>query len=68
LPTTRALQAYYEADWETAEGLFSALDNRWPGSRYYVVMRNRVLVLSARTDGAFDGITSFNAEMSVGTS
>lgn len=60
------LRAYYAGDWALAENLFARLDGEHPGSRYYVVMRNRILGLSARTDQAFDGITSFNAEMSVG--
>jgi len=62
----QALQAYYRADWASAEALFAKLDTSERNSRYYVVMRNRVMSLSTRNDPAFDGITSFNAHMSVG--
>jgi len=64
----QAIEAYYGADWSIAERLFADLDSQQDGSRYYVVMRNRILELSARNDPNFDGITSFNAEMSVGVS
>ncbi len=64
----KALAAYYAGDWASAEALFSRLDGEHPDSRYYVVMRNRILALSTRNDPEFDGITSFNAEMSVGVS
>ncbi len=63
-----ALEAYYRGDWVGAEQLFATLNGAHPDSRYYVVMRNRILSLSARNDPNFDGITSFNAEMSVGIS
>ena len=63
-----ALDAYYRGDWTAAEQLFSTLDSAHRDAKYYVVMRSRVLSLSARNDSKFDGITSFNAEMSVGTS
>lgn len=63
-----ALEAYYRGDWASAEQLFSTLDTSHRDARYYVVMRNRILGLSARNDPNFDEITSFNAGMSVGIS
>lgn len=64
----QAIEAYYAGEWSIAERLFADLDSRQSGSRYYLVMRSRILELSARNDPKFDGITSFNAEMSIGTS
>jgi adenylate cyclase len=62
----QAIEAYYCANWRMAERLFADLDTHHGGSRYYVVMRNRILALSAKNDQSFDGITSFNAQLSVG--
>jgi uncharacterized protein YecT (DUF1311 family) len=63
----RALAAYYAADWRAAEEQFAHNDRGLDESRYYVVMRNRIINLRARRELNFDGITNYNPEMSVGT-
>jgi len=63
----QALTAYYNGEWSTAENLFGDLDNQQNGSRYYVIMRKRIIDLRSRKNGVFDGITSFDAKMSVRT-
>lgn len=63
----RALNAYYESDWPSAEALFGELDREVNESKYYVLMRSRVLSHQQHSHDRFDGITNYNPEMSIGS-
>lgn len=55
----RGLNAYYAADWENAEKIFSELQSSDGDPVYYSLMRHRIREYQASKGADFDGITSF---------